>query len=80
MGKNPADQVKTLLVKLDSIRRSKERGFNSSKYSNVFLPACAYSHADRWLIPLIAGRLPPLKVRDLRLDLAIPPQAGLIFG
>lgn len=41
-----------------------------SKYFNVFLR----------LIPLIAGRLPPLKVRDLRLDLAIPPQAGLILG
>jgi ParB-like chromosome segregation protein Spo0J len=26
MGKNPADRVKTLLVKLDTIRRSKKRG------------------------------------------------------
>ena len=31
-----------------------------SKYFNVFL----------WLIPLIAGHFSPLKVRDLRLDLA----------
>jgi len=28
MGKKPADRVKALLVKLDSMRRSKERGFN----------------------------------------------------
>ena len=28
MGKKPADRVKTLLVKLDSVRHCKERGFN----------------------------------------------------
>jgi len=28
MGKNPADRVKTLLGKLDTVRRGKERGFN----------------------------------------------------
>jgi len=31
MGKKPADRVKTLLGKLDSVRRSKERGFNVSE-------------------------------------------------
>ncbi len=31
MGKKPADRVKTLLVKLDSVRRCKERGFNVSE-------------------------------------------------
>ena len=30
MGKKPADRVKTLLGKLDSIRRSKKRGYNVS--------------------------------------------------
>ncbi len=30
MGENPADRVKTLLGKLDSMRRSKERGFNAT--------------------------------------------------
>ena len=30
MGKKRADRVKTLLGKLDSIRRSKERGYNVS--------------------------------------------------
>jgi len=28
MGKKPADRVKVLLGKLDSMRRSKERGYN----------------------------------------------------
>ncbi|MBW2341990.1 MAG: hypothetical protein JRF50_16860, partial [Deltaproteobacteria bacterium] len=31
MGKNPAERVKTLLGRLDSIRRSKERGYNVSE-------------------------------------------------
>jgi len=31
MGKKPADRVKTLLGKLDSMRRSKERGYNVSE-------------------------------------------------
>ncbi len=31
MGEKPADRVKTLLVKLDSVRRCKERGFNVSE-------------------------------------------------
>ncbi len=31
MGKNPADRVKTLLGKLKSMRRSKERGYNVSE-------------------------------------------------
>ena len=31
MGKNPAERVKTLLGKLDSVRRSKERGYNVSE-------------------------------------------------
>ncbi len=31
MGKKPADRVKTLLVKLDSVRHCKERGFNVSE-------------------------------------------------
>ena len=30
MGEKPADRVKTLLLKLDTVRRSKERGFNVS--------------------------------------------------
>ncbi|MBW2575501.1 MAG: ParB/RepB/Spo0J family partition protein, partial [Deltaproteobacteria bacterium] len=33
MGKNPADRVKTLLGKLDSVRRSQERGSSVSKQS-----------------------------------------------
>ena len=38
---------------------------------NIFLPAPwnAKPIPLGWLIPLIAGRLPPLKVRDLRFDL-----------
>ncbi len=31
MGKTPADRVKTLLGKIDSVRRSRERGFNPAK-------------------------------------------------
>ena len=31
MGKSPADRVKTLLGKIDSVRRSRERGFNPAK-------------------------------------------------
>ncbi len=31
MGEKPADRVKTLLGKLKSMRRSKERGYNASK-------------------------------------------------
>ena len=31
MGKNPVDRVKTLLRKIDSVRRSRERGFNPVK-------------------------------------------------
>jgi hypothetical protein len=31
MGKKPADRVKSLLGKLDSVRRSKERGYNVSE-------------------------------------------------
>jgi len=31
MGKKPADRVKTLLGKLDSMRRNKERGYNVSE-------------------------------------------------
>ncbi len=31
MGEKPTDRVKTLLGKLDSVRRSKERGFNVSE-------------------------------------------------
>ncbi len=30
MGQNAADRVKTLLLKLDTVRHSKERGFNVS--------------------------------------------------
>ena len=33
MGKNPADRVKTLLGKLDLVRRSQERGSSVSKQS-----------------------------------------------
>ena len=33
MGKNPADRVKTLLGKLDSVRASKERGSTVSNHS-----------------------------------------------
>ncbi len=33
MGKNPADRVKTLLGKLDSVRASKERGSSVSRQS-----------------------------------------------
>ena len=31
IGKTPADRVKTLLRKIDSVRRSRERGFNPAK-------------------------------------------------
>ena len=31
MGKNPADRERTLLGKLDSMRRNKERGYNLSE-------------------------------------------------
>jgi len=31
LGANPADRVKTLLGKLDSMRRNKERGYNVSE-------------------------------------------------
>lgn len=31
MGDKPADRVKTLLGKIDSVRRSRERGFNPAK-------------------------------------------------
>ena len=41
MGKNPADRVKTLLVKLDSVRRSKGRGSTftdeTRRLSNKFI-------------------------------------------
>ena len=34
MGDNPADRVKKLLGKIDSVRRSRERGFNPAKETN----------------------------------------------
>ena len=35
MGKKPADQVKTLLGKLDSVRRSKELGYEAATHARL---------------------------------------------
>ena len=59
MGKNPADRVKTLLGKLDSVRRTQERGSSVSRQSKVL------SHKFMGQVEKIFKNLPkPLEWRS----------------
>ena len=59
MGKKPADRVKTLLGKLDSVRRTQERGSSVSRQSKVL------SHKFMGQVEKIFKNLPkPLEWRS----------------
>jgi len=59
MGKNPADRVKALLGKLDSVRRTQERGSSFSRQSKVL------SHKFMGQVEKIFKNLPkPLEWRS----------------